>query len=562
MAAITTLPDGLPELTLGWDVLDWMGQYIRQPDGPHAGDVYDLTAEQVRFVLWWYAITPAGRWRYIRGVLRRSKGWGKSPIVAAMGLAELCGPVRFGGYAKGGEHPHWRSQPYAEGEVVAVPTSAAWVQLAGVSEKQTQNTMMVVTAMCSESPIVEDYGLDLGITRIFTAAGGKLEPITASASSAEGARPTFVIEDETHHWTESNGGHKLDKVNRRNVGKIPGGTGRVLETTNAHAPGELSVAEKSYDAFVLQSEGKTRGQGLLYDAREAPPLDDLAEEGALMAALADAYGDSTWVDLERLRDEIYDPSTPPEDSRRFYLNQITAASDAWFAQYEWDGAAAGEDVLPPTPGDMITIGFDGSRGFEGRRAARAMAVADSTALVACRVSDGLTWPVHVWEQPEGPAGQGWKPPMSEIDATVAETFDTFNVVGFFADPAHWEQVVAGWEAKHGKSLKIKATQASPISWWMSGARGAIVVRAVQSFHTAILEGEICHSGASVLTRHVLNARRRDGRFGVSISKENPESSRKIDAAVAAVLAVEARRLAVAAGLANAVPKRSRRLKRF
>jgi hypothetical protein len=301
---------------------------------------------------------------------------------------------------------------------------------------------------------------------------------------------------------------------------------------------------------------------LLYDAREAPPIDDLGDEPALMAGLADAYGDSTWVDLERLRDEIYDPSTPPEDSRRFYLNQITAASDSWLAEYEWAGAQAGPDVMAPADGEVIALGFDGSRGLEGKRAKRPGAVADSTALIACRVSDGFTWPVRVWEQPDGPSGVGWKPPLAEIEATVEETFKRFTVVAFFADPAKWEGVVAGWEAKYGKRLKVKATQANPISWWMTGSRGAIVVRAVDAFHTAVLEGELCHSGSAVLTRHVLNARRRLGRFGVSISKEHPESARKIDAAVAAVLAFEARRQAVAAGFTTAEPRRSRRVKRY
>lgn len=562
MTAITTLPDGLPELTLGWDVLDWMGTYIRQPDGRNAGEIFDLTAEQVRFVLWWYAITPAGRWSFIRGVLRRSKGWGKSPFVGAICLAELCGPVRFGGFAAGGEWPHWRSKPYEAGEVMAVPTSAAWVQLAGVSERQTQNTMSVVLAMLNESPIVEDYGLDPGLTRIFTATGGKLEPITASSSSAEGARPTFVVEDETHHWTESNGGMKLDQVNRRNVGKIPGGTGRVLETTNAHAPGQASVAEKSYEAHVAQSEGRTRSRGLLYDAREAPQLEDLGDEVELMAGLVDAYGDSVWVDLERIRDEVYDPSTPPEDSRRFYLNQITAASDAWLAEYEWMGCLVDDEAPEIMLGDMVTLGFDGSRGLEGRRANRPGAVADSTALIGCRVVDGLLFPVQVWEQPEGPAGAGWKVPLAEVEAEVAEAFARYNVVGFFADPAKWEGVVAGWEAKYGKQLKVKATQSNPVSWWMTGSRGALIVRMLEAFYTAVIEGDLLHNGSAVLTRHVLNARRRLGRFGVSIAKEHPESPRKIDAAVAAVLAYEARRQAVAAGLTNVEKRRSRRLRRY
>jgi hypothetical protein len=51
----------------------------------------------------------------------------------------------------------------------------------------------------------------------------------------------------------------------------------------------------------------------------------------------------------------------------------------------------------------------------------------------------------------------------------------------------------------------------------------------------------------------LNARRRSSRSGTQIAKDHPDSSRKIDAAVAAVLAWQARLDAVAAG-ADRPPK--------
>jgi phage terminase large subunit-like protein len=51
-----------------------------------------------------------------------------------------------------------------------------------------------------------------------------------------------------------------------------------------------------------------------------------------------------------------------------------------------------------------------------------------------------------------------------------------------------------------------------------------------------------HDGSSVLQRHVTNARRRPNRWGISIGKEAPKSPRKIDAAVAMIIARQARRL--------------------
>jgi hypothetical protein len=536
--AVTTLPAGRPERSLGLGVLAWCSEYIRQPDGPDAGGPWRFTKEQARFVEWWFAVDERGRWLFSRGVLRRPKGWGKSPVVAALALAELCGPVRF---------ERWNRDGSPKGTTVAAP----WVQLAGVSEKQTTNTMSMVLAMCTESPIVDEYGLDLGLTRIYTATGGRLEPITASAPTAEGARPTFVVEDETHHWTESNNGTDLDRVNRRNLGKSRDGSARMLETTNAHAVGENSVAEKSYLAWLAMSEGRARG-GMLYDAREAPPDTDMADEASLMAGLAAAYGDSTWVDLERIRDEVWDPSTPPEDSRRFYLDQIAAATDSWLTEPEWAGCAAVTKVV--ADGEAVTLGFDGSR-------SRARGVTDATALIGCRVSDGHLFELGVWEQPDGPAGHGWQVPTTEVDAAVRQAFDRFTVVGFYCDPAKWESYVAQWEASFGPKLKVKATRDHPCEFWRVGGRTATVVRALEQFHSAVVDREMSHDGSFALTRHVLNARRRAGRSGVTIAKEHPDSSRKVDAAVAAVLAWQARLDAVAAGVgqqrAAFVPRRVR-----
>lgn len=547
--AITTGPTELPEQTLGWDVLWWTTRYIRQPDGPDAGGEWHFTPEQVRFILCWYGLSAAGRWQFMRGVLRRSKGWGKTPFVAALGLAELCGPVRFDGWARGGETRPWRPKPYTRGEPMARPAQAAWVQLAGVSERQTNNTMSMVLAMTAESEIVEDYGLDLGLTRINTSSGGRLERITASAPSAEGARPTAVFEDETQHYTDSSRGTDLDRVNRRNVGKSPGGTARVLETTNAHAAGEQSVAERSYEAFLAGSQGRLRGKGrLLYDSREAPPETDLVDEESLMAGLRAAYGDSDWVDLERIRDEIWDPSTPPSDSRRFYLNQIAASVDAWLSQPEWAGRTDASKVV--AFGEAVTLGFDGSR-------QRVHGLADATALIGCRVCDGHLFEIGVWEQPRGPAGAEWAVPQDEVEAAVRDAFSTWNVIGFFADPALWWSVIGDWEGRYGRRLKVRATRQRPIQLHLSPTR---VAEMAAAFHAAVLDGQLTHDGSYRLTSHVLNARRRVRPGGtVLIDKEHPESANKIDAAVAATYAWAARLIAVSigAGAATFVPRRIR-----
>ena len=94
---VLTLPPA-PEKSLGPLVFQWCQEYVRQPDGPDAGERWQFTPEQIRFLHYLYAVDERGRFLWSRSVLRRAKGWGKSPLMAALALAELCGPVRFDGF--------------------------------------------------------------------------------------------------------------------------------------------------------------------------------------------------------------------------------------------------------------------------------------------------------------------------------------------------------------------------------------------------------------------------------------------------------------------------------
>jgi hypothetical protein len=527
ITAETTLPtfpkDGSVK-TLGIGVVRWIHAHLLQPDGDDAGEPFRLTPEQVNFLLWWYAVDDNGRFIYRRGVLRRSKGWGKSPFTGAICLAELCGPVRFA---------HWDDTGRPVGKAHSMP----WVVVAGVSETQTENTFAAIRAMCEDSDLVETVGLDVGMTRILTPSGGKIVPITASSSSQEGARPSFAVMDEPHHWTKSNGGHKLARVIRRNLAKSRDGSARAIETTNAHEPGEESIAEFSYLTFLAIKEGRTKGKGLLYDSRTAPSLstEQMADEKLLRATLAAVYGDATWIDLDRLVEEIYDQDTTPEDARRFYLNEIVAAADSWVSPDEWD-ANKRPEIDPLTNDQPITLGFDGGL------------TDDSTALVAVRVSDGAPFLLAIWEKPEGPAGAGWQVPKDQARDAVDWAFGHLDVVAFFSDVAYWETDVDRWRDMYGERLLLKATTRHAVAWDMRGHL-ADTTRETESLHRAITDGECPwgphrindgRDGAEILRRHVLNARRRPNRWGLSFGKESRESPKKVDALAALLLARMAR----------------------
>lgn len=526
----TSLPPDLPQRTLAAQIVNWCGRYIRQPDGPDAGGPWSFTKEQLRFLWHFYAVDERGRWLYTRAVLRRAKGWGKSPFMAAIAIAEFLGPVRY-----------WRDD--ADGNPVGRPVPLPLVQIAGFSIAQTNNTMAMVLAMLEESPAVSDYRLDLGLTRIFTAGGGKLEPITSSGSTTEGARPTFVVLDETHLWKPADGLIKFAETIRRNLGKSRDGLARSCETTNAHEMGQESVAERSYLAFEAQRTGRARGSTILYDSREAPPETNLYDDDDLADGLRLVYGNSTWVQIDRILDEIHDPDTPPSEARRFYLNQLVVAEDAWVRPYEWD--ACRDDERELAEDDQITLFFDGSKSD------------DATGLVGCRIDDGHVWTFGVWRRPAGVAE--WTVPRQEVADIVDRVFANYDVRAFWADPGsgkddegerYWYPLIDRWSATYGAELDLWASESGAdrhaVKWDMSGTskglRQRLFTEACEATATDIQDGNLTHDGHPVLREHVTNAKRRPNAYGVAISKDHPSSNYKIDLAVCAVGARMLRRL--------------------
>lgn len=540
--------------TLGHDVLDWMTDYLAMPDKEEYTP-YTPTREQAEFILNLYRLDPVTGKRVVRrGVISRPKGWGKSPFLSSIAIAEGLAPVMFDGWD-------------AYGRPVGKPWSrirTPLVHLLAVSESQTANAWTPLLEMVRQGPVVDEYvGVEPMDTRVNLPTGA-IEFRTSSGTSYEGAKPVFCILDQTEAWTPSNGGVKLAAVARRNLGKTGGVS---IEAPNAFEPGADSVAEESakYHAQILA--GNARDSGLLYDHREWPDTTDLEDAASIKAGLAVAYGDSAdldacvvhdppctaetwsrgWVDLDRIQAEIWDPATLVSDAARFYGNKAHADADAFVAEHEWNAALAGEDVPEVTAEDPVVLGFDGSRH-------RKKGVTDATALVAMRVSDGLAWPVGVWEQPDTAAGRNWEPPESEIEQTLAEFMDSHHVVGFYADPTLWESNVAGWEAAYGERLKV-GSRNHPIAWRTSQMRRT--VEALETLRNGILDGNVMHVGNSALTRHVLNARLRQTRVGKLIYKEFPDSPRKIDAAYCLMLANQARVDALAVG--DLGKKKSRRV---
>ena len=77
--------------TLGYDVADWMTGFLLRPDTDDLV-AFVPTQEQIDFLVAFYELDPVtGRRVRHRAVLSRPRGWGKSPLLAAMCAAEACG---------------------------------------------------------------------------------------------------------------------------------------------------------------------------------------------------------------------------------------------------------------------------------------------------------------------------------------------------------------------------------------------------------------------------------------------------------------------------------------
>lgn len=518
------LPVGWPAdqgvMTAGIEVLAWTETTLVQPDGDRAGEHWQWRESQARFVAWWYALDEEGNWLWRRSQVVLPKGTGKSPMAAAIGCAELGGPVRFLGWDD-------------DGEPMMGPHPSPDVKLSALSMDQASDaTMSLAVAMLDNTDaLAEIPGLDAGITRVRTRTG-KLTSATARAPSKEGLRPTAVVLDEAHLWTSSNGGHRLAETLRRGVAKTGG---RSLETTNAWITGQESVAEKTAEYAEAVRSGVHMGDGVL-TWRPIGHCEDLSDPVELRAGLRELYADSPWVDIERIVAEILDGGSHPADSRRYWLNQQASSDDAWIMASQW--AACMDREMPLKDGDTITLGFDGSHG-------RLSGNADATALVAVRVKDGHVQLIHCWQAAEG--DKDWEVPDGEVDAAVVDCFERFKVVGFYADPSGWQSQLGGWEQKFSRKLKVKASQNHATHFW-TNLTGRMV-QCLAAFEEAVANGDLTHDGSYRLTQHVLNARRNPTpRGGMQISKEFPKSPNKIDCAIAATLAWRARLDAIGKGV--------------
>lgn len=492
--------DQKPFPSLGWLWLDWTYAHLPSPANEQQPLVY--TDEQARRIVRWGEIDPVtGEYVYRRMIFEEAKGWGKSPVAGSLDILDFAGPICFDGWD-------------ADGEPVGVPWGTGerpppWVQIAAVSEDQTENTYGAMYSMLSANDGVaaDALRIDLGRTRLYLRdRPGRLEPVTASAGSREGQRLTKYTADETQLWKPENGGVKLIRTLRRNVAKMGG---RSVETCNAPTLGEKSVAE--------QSNPDAPESGVLHYARRPAVEPDPAwPDERLHAELVGVYDEATWVKPDRLLREIRDPATPWDDALRFWFNIRTAGVARAVDPRHWDFLGQPRDVPAGTP---IGIGFDGSDYH------------DATVLRGC-TADGYGFLLAKWARPAG--ATDWKVPREEVHQAVASAFATYQVGRMNCDPPRWRDEIDKWTELYGEDV-VRALDTN---------QSRHMAPAVDRWLTAVRAGTHTHDGDEFTSDQVKATRLRkvrladveDDRTMYMLEKDGRIGN---DSTVADVLAFEA-----------------------
>lgn len=525
--------DSAPWPSLGPQVCAWVESNLVYGPGDLRGKPVKLDDEKRGLIYRAYEVYPpshpkAGRRRFKRVAVSLRKGSAKTEWAAMLAAAELHpdAPVRCDGFD-------------ATGCPVGVGVVDPYIPLVAYTEEQSDElAYAALKAILENSPVADDF--DIGLERIIRKGGdGRAVSLAAAPDARDGARTTFQVVDESHRWTLE----RLRLAHRTMLANIPkrrGADGWCLEVTTAFTPGEDSIAERTWHYAQEVLKGDLADPKLFFFHRQASDRQLVTASGAMdpeavRASVLEASGPvAAWSDIDAIVDQFLASDADLPYLERVWLNRLVQASAKAFDASRWQHLAMPGHVIPD--GAKVTLGFDGGRYH------------DATALVATEASTGFQATLGVWEQPYGQLGVGWEVPELEVEAAVAAAMERWDVWRLYADPPYWESTVAKWAGEYGEKRVI----AWPTNRYR---RMADVIRA---FSHAMRDGEVKHDGNTALARHIANAHRqplliRDdkGEPMWVIRKERPDSPNKIDAAMAAALAWEARRDALTAGAGQA-----------
>lgn len=333
--------------------------------------------------------------------------------------------------------------------------------------------------------------------------------VSAEAYSKEGLNPSRVIMDELH-------AHKnrdlfdVFSLAMGNRGKIAQLVAITTAGVKSDSTGQDSIAYSLYQYGQKVARGEIIDPAFFMAWWEANPDANHRDREAWVEANP-GFGDI--VSEEDFESAIR--RTPEAEFRTKRLNQWVSSQISWLPNGTWEPLA--DEV--PWDDEEIMLGFDGS--FSG----------DATAIVGCTVpKDPDTKPhvfmVKAWEKRDGIDDENWRVPIQEVEQTIIDFCASHKVREVACDPYRWQ-----------RSMEVLQDQGIPIVEYPSTSAKRMVTSCAK-FFDYVTDGRMSHDGNPMLTRHLSNAVTKSDALGVRIVKENRNSSRRIDCAVAAILALD------------------------
>jgi phage terminase large subunit-like protein len=232
---------------------------------------------------------------------------------------------------------------------------------------------------------------------------------------------------------------------------------------------------------------------------------------------ADHRAETTWREANPGFAVLVDPEdfasavrrTPENEYRTKRCNQWVSTAEAWLPLGAWSGC---EDRRPIPDLAEVVLGFDGS--FSN----------DSTALVAVQVAGPHVDVAACWERPPD-AQQDWRVPITAVEDAIRAACRRWQVREIVCDPFRWART---YQVLEDEGLPVVEYPQSP----------ARMVPATQRFYEAVINRTLSHSGDPRLARHVDNCVVKVDARGTRLAKDAKNSPRKIDLAVAAVMALD------------------------
>jgi phage terminase large subunit-like protein len=334
--------------------------------------------------------------------------------------------------------------------------------------------------------------------------GSVYRALSSEAFTKEGLSPTLVIYDELHAAPD----RELFDVMTLGMGARTEPLLLAITTAGVKTDrsGQDSVAYNLYQ-YGQKVARKEVVDKTFFMAWWEAPLDSNYRLEKTWIDANPAYGDLN--SKEDFASVIR--RTPEAEFRTKRTNAWVSSQTAWLPSGSWEKLESPKELDPDV--EMV-LGFDGS--FSG----------DASVIVGVTIEEEpYVFLVKAWEkQPTDRVD--WRVDINEVENEILDFCGKYKVREVACDPFRWQ-----------RSMQVLQDAQIPIVEWPSTSPSRMVT-ACAKFYDAVVENKVTHDGSGLLSRHIANAVIKTDRLGPRIVKEHRGSLRKIDGAVAAIIAFD------------------------